>query len=54
VDERSRFLDLVRRNPVNVAVLEHFGQPGVRFRSPADAIDHFPTTATPVGVAHLP
>jgi hypothetical protein len=135
VDERSRFLDLVRRNPVNVAILErapalavpdwwlaagalcqtvwnvqagrnptagmgdydlvyfddtdlsyeaedavirrarrlfadlagvvevrnqarvhlwyeeHFGEPGARFRSSADAIDHFPTTATSVGVA---
>jgi hypothetical protein len=29
---------------------EHFGQPGVRFRSSADAIDHFPTMATSVGV----
>jgi hypothetical protein len=55
VDEHSRFLDLVQRNPVNVAVLERSrplpcrtgGWPR-RFRSSAGAIDHLPTATLAV------
>ena len=36
---------------VHLRFEEHFGVPGVRFRSPADAIDHFASTTCCYGVS---